>query len=303
MSVNITTAFVQQYNANVYHLLQQKGSKLRGSVRLETITGKSEFFDQIGSVSAQLRTSRHADTPRMDTPHSRRRVTTATYEWADLIDKPDKIRMLINPSSEYAQAGAWAIGRSMDDVILAAVTATAYTGETGGTSTSYDANMTVDVQTVWPGVSAADTGLNLAKLIECRKKLGANNVDPDEEVYVAVNSRQISSLLKDERVISGDYNAALPLVNGKISRVGGCTLVPCERITTDANSDDIIPYWTRSGLLLAMGEDIMTKITERADKSYSTQVYVSADFGATRMEEGRVGYIECDPGASPTTDA
>lgn len=303
MSVNITTAFVQQYNANVYHLLQQKGSKLRGYVRMETITGKSEFFDQIGAVSAQLRTSRHSDTPRMDTPHSRRRVTTATYEWADLIDKADKIRMLNNPASEYAQAAAWALGRSIDDVLITAFTATAYTGETGGTSTSYDSNMTVDVQTVWPGVSAADTGLNLAKLIEARKKLGANNVDPDEEVFVAVNARQISSLLKDERVISGDYNAALPLVNGKISRVGGCTLIPCERITVDANSDDIIPYWTRGGMLLAMGEDITTKITERADKSYSTQVYASADFGATRMEEGRVGYIECDPGASPTTDA
>ncbi|MEW5705138.1 MAG: phage capsid protein [Pseudomonadota bacterium] len=303
MSTQITTAFVQQYNANVYHLLQQKGSKLRAYVRQETITGKSAFFDQIGSVAAQLRTSRHADTPRMDTPHSRRRVTTGTYEWADLIDKADNIRMLINPSSEYAQAAAWALGRSIDDVLITAVTATAYTGETGATSTSYDANMTVDVQTVWPGVSAADTGLNLAKLIEARKKLGANNVDPDEEVYVAVNARQISSLLKDERVISGDYNAALPLVNGKISRVGGCTLIPCERITTDANSDDIIPYWTRGGLLLAMGEDITTEITVRADKSYSTQVYARADFGATRMEEGRVGYIECDPGASPTTDA
>lgn len=303
MSVNITTAFVQQYNANVYHLLQQKGSKLRGYVRMETITGKSEFFDQLGAVSAQLRTSRHSDTPRMDTPHSRRRVTTATYEWADLIDKADKIRMLNNPSSEYAQAAAWALGRSIDDVLITAFDATAYTGETGSTSTSYDSNMTVDVQVVWPGVSAADTGLNLAKLIEVRKKLGSNNVDPDEEVFVAVNARQISSLLKDERVISGDYNAALPLVSGKISRVGGCTLIPCERTTTDSNGDDKLPYWTRGGMLLAMGEDITTKITERADKSYSTQVYASADFGATRMEEGRVGYIECDPGASPTTDA
>ncbi|MDS1138583.1 phage capsid protein [Nitratireductor indicus] len=303
MSFQITTAFVEQYKANVYHLVQQKGSKLRGSVRIESITGENAFFDQIGSVAAQLRVSRHSDTPRMDTPHSRRRVSLADYVWSDLIDKQDKVRMLIDPTSEYAQAAMWALGRSMDDVILAAVDGTAYTGVDGSTQTSYDSNMTVDVQTVWPGVTAADTGLNLAKLIECRKKLAENDVDPDEEVYVAVNGRQISSLLKDERVVSGDYNSALPLVSGQISKVGGCTLVPCNRITTDSNGDDKVPFWTRSGLLLATGQDMMGRISERDDKNYSTQVYASMSIGATRMEEKRVGYIECDPGASPITDA
>jgi hypothetical protein len=213
------------------------------------------------------------------------------------------IRTLINPASEYAQAQAWALGRAMDDVILAAVQATAFTGTTGSTSTSYSSDMTVSIQTVWPGVSAADTGLNIAKLIEARKLLGAKEVDPDEEVYVAVNARQISSLLKDERVVSGDYNAALPLVSGKVSKVGGCTLIPCNRILTDSNSDDVCPYWVRSGMLMAMGSEIKTRMSERDDKNYSLQVFSSMSIGATRMEEFRVGVILCDPGASPTTDA
>lgn len=302
MSTQITTAFVEQYKANVYHLVQQKGSKLRGSVRIETVTGENTFFDQIGSVAAQLRTSRHSDTPRMDTPHSRRRVSLADYVWSDLIDKQDKVRMLIDPTSEYAQAAMWALGRAMDDVILAAVDGTAYTGVDGSTTTALDSAMIVDVQTVWPSVTAADTGLNLAKLIEARKLLGQNDVDPDEEVFVGVNARQISSLLKDERVVSGDYNAALPLVSGQISKVGGCTLIPCNRIGTDGNGDDKVPFWTRSGLLLATGQDMVGRISERDDKNYATQVYASMSIGATRMEEKRVGYIECDPGASPTTD-
>lgn len=303
MSTQITTAFVEQYRSNVYHLLQQRGSKLRKTVRQETLTGKNGFFEQIGSTEARKRTTRHSDTPRMDMPHARRRVSGFDYDWADLIDQEDRVRMLIDPASPYAEAAMWAMGRAMDDEILAAVTGTAYTGEDGSTQTAFDTNMIVDVQTVWPGVSAADTGLNIAKLIECRKLLGANNVDPEEEVFVPVNSRQISSLLKDERVISGDYNHALPLVEGKVSRVGGCTLVPNERIGTDANGDDVIPFYTKSGLLLAVQRDITTKITERPDKNYSTQVFASMTIGATRMEEGRVGYIECDPGASPTTDA
>lgn len=303
MSFQITTAFVEQYRANVYHLVQQKGSKLRSAVRVETVSGENAFFDQIGAVAAQKRLSRHGDTPRMDTPHSRRRVSLVSYEWADLIDKQDRVKMLIDPTSEYATAAMWALGRAIDDEILAAVDASAATGVDGATPQAYDSGMTVDVQVVWPGVSAADTGLNIAKLIECRKVLGGKDVDPDEEVFVAVNARQISSLLKDERVVSGDYNSALPLMQGKISRVAGCTLIPCNRIGVDGNGDDKVPYWTRSGLLLATGMDITGRISERDDKSYATQVYASMMVGATRMEEARVGYIECDPGASPITDA
>ena len=106
MSTQITTAFVEQYKSNVFHLAQQKGSKLRDAVRTESIVGKSHFFERIGSTAAVKRTSRHADTPRVDTPHSRRKVTMDDYDWADLIDDTDKVRLLISPQSEYAKAGA-----------------------------------------------------------------------------------------------------------------------------------------------------------------------------------------------------
>ena len=57
---------------------------------------KSAFFDQIGVTAAQLRTSRHGSTPQIDTPHSRRKVSLDTYEWGDLVDDADKVRMLID---------------------------------------------------------------------------------------------------------------------------------------------------------------------------------------------------------------
>jgi hypothetical protein len=40
MSTQITTAFVQQYSANIQMLSQQMGSLLRDKVRLESVTGK-----------------------------------------------------------------------------------------------------------------------------------------------------------------------------------------------------------------------------------------------------------------------
>jgi hypothetical protein len=94
MSNQITTAFVEQYSSNIQMLSQQKGSLLRDKVRLETVVGKNAFFDQVGSVTATVRTSRHSDTPQVDTPHSRRRVSLVDYEFADLIDDLDKVKML-----------------------------------------------------------------------------------------------------------------------------------------------------------------------------------------------------------------
>ena len=95
MSTQVSTAFVNQFSSNVQLLSQQMGSLLRSCVSEESITGEKGFFDQVGSTAAQKRTTRHGDTPLMETPHSRRMVTIDTYEWADLIDDADKVRMLI----------------------------------------------------------------------------------------------------------------------------------------------------------------------------------------------------------------
>jgi hypothetical protein len=299
MSIQITTSMVEQYRSTVYHLSQQKGSKLRRAVRNETVNGRNAYYEQLGAVSARMRTSRHADTPRMDTPHQRRRVSLNDYDWADIIDGEDQIRMLIDPTSQYAEAGAMAMGRAMDDAIIAAADGTAYTGVDGGTSTVFDTNMIVDVQTRWPGVSGADLGLNVAKLLEAKKVLSAGNVDPDDECWCVVNAAQVKSLLMDTRVSSHDYNSIKPLVNGQVAQFAGFNIVVTERIGVDSNSDHKCLFWAKGGMLLGVGKDITSKISERADKNYATQVFLSMTIGATRMEEARVGYIECDPSAGP----
>ena len=115
MSTQITTAFVEQYRNNVELLVQQRGSKLRDLVNTDTaIVGKQKFTEQIGSTEAQKRLSRHSDSPLVNVPHQRRAYSMADYEWGDLVDKQDKLRMLIDPTSTYAQAAAFAMGRAMD---------------------------------------------------------------------------------------------------------------------------------------------------------------------------------------------
>lgn len=122
MSFQVNTAFVQQYSTNVQLLLQQRGSKLREACTMGSYTGKAaKAVEQVGPVTAQKRTTRHADTPLISTPHDARWVFPTDYEWADMIDDQDKLRMLIDPTSPYAQNGAFALGRAMDDLILSLI--------------------------------------------------------------------------------------------------------------------------------------------------------------------------------------
>jgi len=289
MSINITTAFVEQYSSNVTMLSQQMGSKLRGAVDVETVKGKNAFFDQIGSVAAQVRSTRHGSTPQLDTPHSRRRVSLSDYEWADLIDDLDKVRMLIDPTSAYARAAAAAMGRSMDDVIISALGGSSDTGPAGGTPVPLPSAQKVST------ADQAD-GLTISKLLSAKYILDAADVDPSIKRYIVVGPKQIQDLLNTTEVKSSDFNTVKALAQGDINSFMGFEFIMSTRLAFDAtNTDDRLCYaFTADAIKLAIGSDVKARIDERNDKSYATQVYYSMAIGATRMEEAKVVQIPCD---------
>ena len=287
MSTQITTAFSQQVSANVQLLSQQMGSVLRGGVSEESVTGEKAFFDQVGSAAAVKRTSRHQDTPMVDTPHSRRMVTMEAYEWADLIDDADKVQMLIDPTSTYARAAAAAMGRAMDDSIIAAATGTALTGKAGGTSTSMlAANQ----------IANGSADMTVAKLIQAKKLLDLGSVDPSIPRHIAVGPDQIEALLNTTSVTSSDFNTVKALVQGEVNTFMGFQFHLTTRLAKAGNIRTCFA-WAEDGLKLAVGKDVQSRIDERADKSYSTQVYYCSQVGATRMEEAKVIQIDCDESA------
>ena len=287
MSTSVTTAFVQQYSANVQMLSQQMGSRLIDAVRVENITGKNAFFDQVGVATAQLRTSRHADTPQIDTPHARRRVSLADYEYADLIDDQDKVKMLIDPTSSYAMAAASAMGRAMDDVIITAALGTAYTGETGSTSTSFSSDNQI---------ANGSADMSVAKLIQAKKLLDLGDVDPSIPRYIAVGPNQVEALLNTTSVTSSDFNTVKALVQGEVDTFMGFKFIVSNRLSKSGNIRSCFA-WAEDGLALGIGKDINARIDERADKGYSTQVYYCMSVGATRMEEAKIVQIDCDESA------
>lgn len=293
MSQNIPTHFAQQYASNIALKLQQKGSKLADTVTPQTITGAKAAspIDQIGKVEATKRTTRYPALTPADTPHDRPWVYPSDYDWNDLIDSIDKLKMITDVTSSYVENGAYAMGRSKDRELIDNFFADRKTGENGGTTTSFAAG---DVVAVNFG-AAGNVGLTVAKLREAHRILMANQVDVESEpLTLAVTAKQHDNLLGEIQVISLDFNEKPVMQEGIITRFLGFNLKHTELLKTDTNSYRRCPAYAKSGMVLATWNDITTDVSQRKDLAgLPYQVYVFGTFGATRTEEGRVIEIKC----------
>ena len=177
MSTFITAAFVEQFSANVQMLEQQKTSRLSDKVRNEELVGNTGWFEQVEPTSAKKRTSRHADTPQIDTLHKARQVNGSTYDWSDLIDKPDRARTLIDIESTYVKNGVMALFRAADDEIIVAATGPAIQDKDLPSPVSLPASQILPV-TLGALSGFTNAGMNLEKLQEAKFLMDANEVDP-----------------------------------------------------------------------------------------------------------------------------
>lgn len=294
MSNQFPNAFVKQYEDNLIMLAQQRGSRLRGLVRNKSVTGKSHHFDRLAPTTAYEVVSRHSDTQYVDSKHSRRQVTMKNWAWADLIDEEDEVRALIRPDSEYAINGAHAMGRAMDDRIIAALTGNAVAVD------SSDTNSNVALpsgQIIDEDFNTANSNLIVEKLIEAKRILMANDLDLRSEKLIMIhNASAHSSLLNESQLQSSDFGKP-HLVDGMISYYMGFNFVHTERLLGTADGTDTDPVkcvaFAGSGVGFAIAKDLTTRMSELPEKNYATQVHVKAIFGATRIEDEKVVEVQC----------
>jgi hypothetical protein len=293
MSSQIDKALVQTYRSNIEVQFQQRGSRLRGTVTNETQNAEFDFYDRIGPVDAQKVTTRHGDTPLNETPHDRRRISLEDYDWADLIDRKDKIRMLADPTAAYTQNAVYAMGRAIDRAIIAAATGTAYTGKTGATAVTFPAASEVAVNYVESG-GATNSNLTVGKLRRVRFLLESTEAIADgEEAFAVVTASQVQSLLRTTEVTSADYNTVKALVNGTVDTFMGFKFVRTELLAKSGNNRECL-FYPRSGITLAMAMELAVEVDRLPGKRYSVQVYVCGSFGASRMWEEKVIRVKCD---------
>lgn len=293
MGVNVPAHYVTQFTTNVQLLLQQKGSVLRDTVTIGSATGNAAVpVEQIGAIGSRVRSGRGAPIQMLDSPETRRWVYPVDYITdAEIVDRDDKLRMLVDPQGSYVTNAVYAIGRRMDDVVLAAMYASANTGATGSTAVTFPAAQQVGVN-----VGGTSSGLNVAKLRNALRILMANEVDlMSETPTVVVTARQHDDLLNEIQVISKDFNAGEAVIeSGRVTRILGMNLRVCNRVPLNGSSQRRVPVFVKSGMHLCEWNDIQTFVDEQPTlEKRPTTVYASATIGATRIEEGKVVEIVC----------
>ena len=206
MSDNVPVAFAQKFRGDFIMLAQQKGSRLADTVRDDPdsmgMDGKAAYFDRIGATEMVENTTRHGDTPQVDTAHSRRRITLRDFDWADMIDRKDAQKMLASGilPDKYKINAMWAAGRKRDDLIIAAANGDAFSIDAD------DAASSVALPTAQK-IAVNDSSLTLAKLLNAKEIIDGSDVDEDEDRFCVVTSKQVTNLLNTTEVKSADFNS------------------------------------------------------------------------------------------------
>ena len=123
MSTDINVAFVKQFEREVHEAYQRQGSKLRIAVRtINNVKGSSAVFQKVGKGTASTK-STHGMVPVMNVSHTSVECVLQDYYAGDWVDKLSELKINHDERAVIANAGAYALGRKTDDLIISALAA------------------------------------------------------------------------------------------------------------------------------------------------------------------------------------
>ena len=294
-------AFAKQYSSLLYMLAQQKGSRFSTCVRNETVAkAEQAYFNTIGAADEpEQKAGTHVATPLSEPNIGRRRVIPVMWHMGTPLDKDDLDRMTVEPTNWVVQSQNASLGRKIDDIIIDAALELAYIGKEGSTSV-YLYQESTGISGTAAAAAITEVGtlpavgtiapMDLGKMLAMMTLFNKDDVDPDITKYWAVSPDDIAEMLDITEVGSSDYNTVKALAQGKMETYMGFKFIWTNRLKKDAATSTgwRTFAWAQDGIVLAKIGDISTRIDERADLSYLTQVYSKMDLGAVRMEGAKV---------------
>lgn len=283
----------QDYSRIILPLARQEKSLLFDRVYVKPdITGKCFYQDQIGKWEMSAKTTVNPDTPQNDPNLSRTRIDIQTFNDARMLDRSLKLQEFSDPMSQTSICLSSSVGIQMDKIIYEALGGIAYRGETGSTSVSFPAAKTVaaDFQ-----ASGTNTGLTTTKIRRAAKLLNAAGVPNYDRTFVC-SATGLEQLLGTTVVTNSDYNSVKALVSGEIDTWMGFKFVVLPDGIINVDNNNVADYYAfqRTGICFGMLEELFLRIEERADKSYSKQIYYEINAGAGRLEEAKVIKVRSD---------
>lgn len=295
MADNIPSHYTTQFSTNWIHRINQMRSRLDAFCVFEDFEGERKRYDRVGSMTAQLRTERKGATRITDANTDSRWAHRKSYDLANLLDKDDakNLGQLVLPTSSFIQEHAAAYNRSVDDTAWQAASGSVVTGEEGTTVTAFPSSTNhIGKGGVINAETGTSAGLTIAKLLKAREIL--DNADADDEAprVLVCTAKQISDLLNTTEVKSADYNTVRALAAGQIDSFMGFKFVRIKRLEVAANVRTCVA-WIKGAVRVVRGART-SRITQRDDLSFSTQVYSEWHLGGTRVHDEAVVTINCD---------
>ncbi len=270
MSTSIDQAFIKQFEADVHLAYQQKGTKLRATVRAKTdIIGASTTFQKVGKGIATTK-ARHGMVPVMNLDHTPIECMLEDYYAGDWVDALDELKTNIDERFVIASAGAYALGRKTDELIVNQLDNAGSTIVNGG------------------------IGLTKDKIMSAVEILNSNDVPDDGQRFGLVGVKQWSELLGIQEFSSADYvGENYPWLSGSETRKWmGVIWVLHNGLPVNTDIRDCFLYH-KSSVGHAVGSEVLTDISwhgERAAHFISNRM----SQGSALIEENGVVKVECD---------
>lgn len=268
MSSTIDVAFIKQFEREVHEAYQRTGSKLRGTVRnTNNVNGASTVFQKVGKGEASTK-SRHGMVPVMNLAHSNVECVLADYYAGDWVDKLDELKTNIAEREVIARAGANALGRKTDSLII-------------------------DALASLPGgqiISVGGQGLTKAKVLEGFEMFGSADVPDDGNRYAVVGWKQWTDLLNIEEFSNADYVGAdrLPWNGAQAKNWLGMIWMPHSGLPLDGSTRSCFMYH-KTSVGHASGADVQSDVTWHGDRAAHFVNHMMSQ-GAALIDE--VGGVE-----------
>lgn len=288
---DVNTVYAIKFKNDFILRVQQKGSRLEMSVRDDPdfLEGKYGYYDRIGPVAGQTKSTRHGDTPINPSNYDRRRLLRDTKNWGDMVDRSDIARMMKNPTSRLVEGARMWRNRTVDDYVITAATGPAWNIDQDDNST----------QVAFPNGNiigqGGGAGLTLDKVLNAQELLDHAEVDDEEERYFVYTAHQMRQLLQSTPTTSEYFADIEQIKAGKVDYLAKFRFIRSERLGMDPAATTYRQNlaYAKRGIGAAPQKEPFTRVTERDDKQYNWQAYIEFEIGATRIEDECVYAVDC----------
>jgi hypothetical protein len=273
MSASITNTFITQFESEVHIAYQRAGSKIAGLVRKKAVKGLDVKFFKAGKGTAGTKT-RHGLVPTMNVDHNSVTATMADFYAADYVDDLDELKFDIDERRVIAGAGAMALGRKTDELLVTAMSAA----------------------TTNALIAAAATGLTQTKINTTFERFGNQDVPDDGQRYFFVGPEGWTDLLAISAFSDADFIGSndLPYKGGMVAKQWmGFTFIGFSGLAAGAGgaTEARALAWHRSAEGLGVGKEVSTSIDWVAERS-SNLISSKMSMGCVNIDETGIQAID-----------